>query len=397
MSSELDQAVRCEGIGKRYAVAAADAAGHTGKEDFWALRDVSFSVGRGEVLGIVGRNGAGKSTLLKILSRIVHPTTGRIVLDGRIAGLLEVGTGFHPELTGRENVFLNGTLLGMSRREVRTKFDQIVDFAGVEYFLETPVKRYSSGMYIRLAFAVAAHLTNEILVLDEVLAVGDAAFQRKCLGKVQELASSEGRTVLLVSHNADVIRRHADRAIRLDRGSLTLDGSVEEVLRKYEELDSIATADLSSAPRADTNWGQVVRLQRIEVLNGGRIEMGADLVYDLDVEVFRALELGVGQAITTSDDRPLAASFSRPEPISTGHHRLRVRVPTERLAPGRYGINVVVGRASYADPDLHYDGVVHAVTFEVTEPSHDDEIIDWHPEWWGAFTMATPDVEVMPA
>src|ERR1700678_3132949 len=170
-------------------------------EELWALKDLSFEVERGEVLGIVGRNGAGKSTLLKILSRITEPTTGRIRMRGRVASLLEVGTGFHPELTGRENVYLNGAILGMSRAEIKRKFDEIVDFAGGEKVLETPVKRYSSGMYVRLAFAVAAHLEPEILIVDEVLAVGDAEFQKKCMGKMQDVATKEGRTILFVSHN----------------------------------------------------------------------------------------------------------------------------------------------------------------------------------------------------
>ena len=176
------------------------------REDFWALRNVSFEVKRGEVVGIIGRNGAGKSTLLKILSRITEPTEGRVRIDGRVASLLEVGTGFHPELTGRENIFLNGAILGMHRAEIKQKFDEIVAFAEVEKFLDTPVKRYSSGMYVRLAFAVAAHLEPEILIVDEVLAVGDAEFQKKCLGKMESVSRSEGRTVLFVSHNMQAIR-----------------------------------------------------------------------------------------------------------------------------------------------------------------------------------------------
>src|SRR5437016_3408859 len=180
---------------------------------FWALKDVNFEVARGEVVGVIGANGAGKSTLLKILSRITEPTEGRVVLRGRVASLLEVGTGFHPELTGRENIYLNGAILGMTRTEIRKKFDEIVDFAGVEKFLDTPVKRYSSGMYVRLAFAVAAHLEPEILLVDEVLAVGDAEFQKKCLGKIDEVSRQEGRTVLLVSHNMAAINRLCGRAI----------------------------------------------------------------------------------------------------------------------------------------------------------------------------------------
>jgi lipopolysaccharide transport system ATP-binding protein len=202
-------------------------------EEFWALKDVSFEVQRGEVLGIIGRNGAGKSTLLKILSRITEPTGGRVILRGRVASLLEVGTGFHPELTGRENIRLNGAILGMSRAEIRKKFDEIVDFAGVERFLDTPVKRYSSGMYVRLAFAVAAHLEPEILLVDEVLAVGDAEFQKKCLGKIDQVSRQEGRTVLLVSHNMAAIAEMANRALLLDAGSIVIDGSVDEAVSTY--------------------------------------------------------------------------------------------------------------------------------------------------------------------
>lgn len=203
-------------------------------EDFWALKDISFQVERGEAIGVIGKNGAGKSTLLKILSRITEPTTGRIVIDGRVSSLLEVGTGFHPELTGRENVFLNGTVLGMSRNEVKSKFDEIVEFSGVEKFLDTPVKRYSSGMKVRLAFAVAAHLEPEILIIDEVLAVGDAEFQKKCLGKMQTVAG-QGRTILFVSHNMGAVQRLCNRAIVLQNGAMALSGTTEECVNFYLE------------------------------------------------------------------------------------------------------------------------------------------------------------------
>jgi len=202
-------------------------------EDFWALQDVSFEIKQGEVVGIIGRNGAGKSTLLKILSRITEPTKGRITLRGRVASLLEVGTGFHPELTGRENIFLNGAILGMSRAEIRSKFDEIVGFAEVEKFLDTPVKRYSSGMYVRLAFAVAAHLEPEILIVDEVLAVGDAEFQKKCLGKMQDVASHEGRTVLFVSHNIAAISSLTRKAMLLVGGRISIFSDTEETLKIY--------------------------------------------------------------------------------------------------------------------------------------------------------------------
>src|SRR6201998_956876 len=202
-------------------------------EEFWALKNVSFEVKQGEVLGIIGRNGAGKSTLLKILSRITEPTKGRVLLSGRVSSLLEVGTGFHNELTGRENIFLNGAILGMTQREIRKKFDEIVAFAEVEKFLDTPVKHYSSGMYVRLAFAVAAHLEPEILVVDEVLAVGDHEFQKKCLGKMHDVASREGRTVLFVSHNLAAISELATRAVLLNAGTIELDGDVTRAISTY--------------------------------------------------------------------------------------------------------------------------------------------------------------------
>jgi len=207
--------------------------GRLDQETFWALDGVDFEIPRGGVVGIIGRNGAGKSTLLKILSRITWPTAGEIDIWGRVSSLLEVGTGFHAELTGRENIFLNGSILGMSRREIRQKFDEIIDFAGIEKFLDTPVKRYSSGMYVRLAFAVAANLDPEILIVDEVLAVGDAQFQRKCLGKMKDVASGLGRTVLLVSHNMGSIATLAEKCLFLDRGRVMAYGPTDEGIEQY--------------------------------------------------------------------------------------------------------------------------------------------------------------------
>ena len=204
------------------------------KEDFWALKNVEFEVDKGDRIGIIGRNGAGKSTLLKLLSRITEPSEGKVAIKGRVSSLLEVGTGFHPELTGRENIYLNGAILGMGKQEIRKKFDEIVDFAEVEKFLDTPVKRYSSGMYVRLAFAVAAHLESEILIVDEVLAVGDSQFQKKCLGKMDSVSSKEGRTVLFVSHNMGIIRNLCNKGILLDKGKVNFQGSMEETISTYE-------------------------------------------------------------------------------------------------------------------------------------------------------------------
>ncbi|TWT85913.1 Teichoic acids export ATP-binding protein TagH [Posidoniimonas polymericola] len=210
--------------------------GGGGSSLFWALKDVSFEVRQGEVVGIIGRNGAGKSTLLKVLSRITRPTAGRAVMRGRVASLLEVGTGFHPELSGRENIYLNGSILGMRKTEIDRKFDEIVDFSEVEKFLDTPVKRYSSGMYVRLAFAVAAHLEPEILIVDEVLAVGDAQFQKKCLGKMQEVSQGEGRTVLFVSHNMAAVKRLCNRGLFVSQGSIQVDGNVDDAVDAYSRF-----------------------------------------------------------------------------------------------------------------------------------------------------------------
>ena len=207
-------------------------------EDFWALKDLNFEIRKGDRVGIIGKNGAGKSTLLKVLSRITEPTTGKVFIKGRVASLLEVGTGFHPELTGRENIFLNGAIMGMGRMEIKRKFDEIVDFSGVEKFLDTPVKRYSSGMYVRLAFSVAAHLEPEILVVDEVLAVGDAEFQKKCLGKMQDVSNSEGRTVLFVSHNLMALSSLCNKGIYLKQGQMQMQGDIEDVLAKYTKEGS---------------------------------------------------------------------------------------------------------------------------------------------------------------
>lgn len=249
-------------------------------EEFWALKDVSFEVKHGETLGIIGRNGAGKSTLLKILSRITEPTKGRITLNGRVASLLEVGTGFHPELSGRENIFLNGAILGMSRTEIQRKFDEIVAFAEVDNFLDTPVKRYSSGMYVRLAFAVAAHLEPEILVVDEVLAVGDAQFQKKCLGKMENVAN-EGRTVLFVSHNLTSIRALCNQAILLESGGVSCVGTTDLVLDRYMQDRSNEKFDLSKFPRKGEGKIRVTDF-RIDLSDYGKMNITFGLESSLD-------------------------------------------------------------------------------------------------------------------
>ena len=270
----------------------------------WALNDVSFDVQHGEVVGIIGRNGAGKSTLLKILSRITEPTHGRVVLNGRVASLLEVGTGFHPELTGRENIYLNGAILGMHRHEIKRKFDAIVDFSGIDQFLDTPVKRYSSGMYVRLAFAVAAHLDPEILIVDEVLAVGDAEFQRKCLGKMRDVAKS-GRTVLFVSHNMAAVTQLCSTAVGLVAGKVQFTGSAQDVVTKYL---SASKADQQLASRARDNSAVIRRIaiESLDPTSGGAICCGSDVCIRLDYQSPVSLQnVRIGFRIDTLTGAPL--------------------------------------------------------------------------------------------
>jgi lipopolysaccharide transport system ATP-binding protein len=279
-SSEIAVSVR--GLGKSYTIAHQNGEKHntlaetlldrvrhpfrrTTKETFWALKDVSFDIKAGEVVGIVGRNGAGKSTLLKLLSQITEPTSGEIELNGRVGSLLEVGTGFHGELTGRENIFLNGAILGMSKAEIRKQFDAIVDFAGVEQFLDTPVKRYSSGMYVRLAFAVAAHLSSDILIIDEVLAVGDATFQQKCLAKVGEV-TRDGRTTILVSHNIAVVRNTCTKGIYLKSGKLVSTGTADEIADLYDSETDSQTLE-SEWTNPDLTPDNEADIERVSVLD----------------------------------------------------------------------------------------------------------------------------------
>lgn len=252
-----------------------------GKDDFsttehWALNDINFEVKQGEAIGIIGRNGAGKSTLLKVLSRVTTPTAGTVKIKGRIASLLEVGTGFHPELSGRENIFLNGAILGMNKVEIRGKFDEIVDFSGVEKYIDTPVKRYSSGMYVRLAFAVAAHLEPEILIVDEVLAVGDAEFQRKAIGKMEDVSKGKGRTVLFVSHNMASIQRLCTKGLLLSKGKVEYFGAIEDTLEKYlndaEKLGE-EQMEIGVATRENENYGKLLKFERCSLLNSHNKEV----------------------------------------------------------------------------------------------------------------------------
>jgi ABC-type polysaccharide/polyol phosphate transport system ATPase subunit len=326
------------------------------KEEFLALNDVNFTVNAGDRVGIIGRNGAGKSTLLKVLSRITAPSSGRITLDGRVASLLEVGTGFHPELTGRENIYLNGAILGMSRNEIRARFDEIVAFAEVEKFLDTPVKRYSSGMYVRLAFAVAAHLEPEILIVDEVLAVGDAEFQKKCLGKMKDISTSHGRTILFVSHNMGAIRSFCDRCIYLEKGEVKADDRTDAVLPMYfglgntTELEGFFITAVPADPSGE--WCTGTALDIDIRWDKGRYAPGwhADIAcYTLEGEKLFALQSHTLPGFSSADPGASGIRFSVINPgLVDRDIRLDVGVRPSEHQP----YNVVIENALLLSPSV---------------------------------------------
>jgi lipopolysaccharide transport system ATP-binding protein len=337
-------------------------------EEIWALKGVDFEIRCGEAVGIIGRNGAGKSTLLKILSRITEPSAGRVTIIGRVASLLEVGTGFHPELTGRENIYLNGAILGMTRAEIRRKFDEIVAFAEIEKFLDTPVKRYSSGMYVRLAFAVAAHLEPEILVIDEVLAVGDAAFQEKCLGKMGE-AARDGLTILFVSHNMNLIRQLCQRAIVFDQGKIQMDGAVSTSISRYIQHGLDGNGIWRRTRLVSEKTG--IYFEELSIRNSVgeiRSKIGGNELFTINVtinvvETISNVEIALrvinqeGTIVfttTTSDYPRVWRSFSR------GQHRLRVHMSSDFFYPGRYSLHI----ASLI-PRALLDSIDSEISFEV--------------------------------
>jgi lipopolysaccharide transport system ATP-binding protein len=348
--------------------------GGNAREQFWALRDVEFEVERGERVGIIGRNGAGKSTLLKILSRITEPTKGRIELSGRVASLLEVGTGFHPELTGRENIFLNGAILGMSRTEVTRKFDEIVAFAEVERFLDTPVKRYSSGMYVRLAFAVAAHLEPEVLIIDEVLAVGDRQFQDKCLGRIEELSRGAGKTILLVSHNLDVIQRVCDRALYLRQGAIAFDGSAAAALHDYVASTTATVSSISLALRSDRYGSQNLVASGFGVVDAHGVrqnvlQSGGDYTFVVECRKRTAVEClnGVNTCIELKDARNVtvwlaASNFTRQSfTVDDDEIFIRCSVRDLNLATGSYSVTLFLSQGEHQVLDCIHDAATLTV------------------------------------
>lgn len=343
---------------------------NTAKEEFFALRDVSFTVNAGDRVGIIGRNGAGKSTLLKVLSRITLPSAGRVVLDGRVASLLEVGTGFHPELTGRENIFLNGAILGMQRAEINAKFDEIVAFAEVERFLDTPVKRYSSGMYVRLAFAVAAHLEPEILIVDEVLAVGDAKFQRKCLGKMESVAV-EGRTVIFVSHNMEAVSKLCDKGLLLHQGRLVASGPMSSVIRTYLDEHNTSQGVFTLATSAGDRPGETLSITfaTADGMVTGAIPLWKAFSVTVAFRIDKPLEHFIASiGISSMLNHDLRTIWSVPQRIRPGIYTATFHLDDIHLAPGRY--KLVIGLSEH---ERSFQQVEDTAWFEVLEAT-DEEV-----------------------
>lgn len=319
-------------------------------EYVWSLRDINFEIAQGDAVGIIGRNGAGKSTLLKLLSKVTKPTTGKIYTQGRIASLLEVGTGFHPEMTGRENVFLNGAILGMTRKEITRKFDEIVDFSGVERYIDTPVKRYSSGMYVRLAFAVAAHLESEILIVDEVLAVGDAEFQKKCLGKMGDVTKGEGRTILFVSHNMTAVKELCNKGILLSQGNLAYEGNMMNTIIEYQKSNTAATHYIDSGNPEESIGNENIKIKEFTVspIEGGIIDIESGVRVKLvfqnnlpNINLDTTFELRnyeelvifhVGKLVTENQDS------------KTGIYTVEFDIPTGFLNAGNYYFKLIFGK-----------------------------------------------------
>ncbi|MDD2656642.1 MAG: ABC transporter ATP-binding protein [Patescibacteria group bacterium] len=346
------------------------------QKDFWALEDVNFTVEPGEVLGIIGRNGAGKSTLLKILSRITPPTTGEIKMRGRVGSLLEVGTGFHPELTGRENIFLSGSILGMRKKEIEKKFDEIVEFAGIEKFLDTPVKRYSSGMYVRLGFAIAAHLEPEILLIDEVLAVGDAEFQKKCLGKMGDITKNDGRTIIFVSHNMGAIQNLCSKCLYLEDGKIKKIGKTDDIINLYLFKNSdISEVDILQSHHVKGNGD--VNITKVSVLDSKKNLNNSFLINEKINFKIKYIVKNISKSISfwiiisDSNGSPLISSFQKDggvllDPI-LGEHELNVTFDEMGLLPGFYSVSFGIFSHEGLVSWEFSDWVDHCLSINITE------------------------------
>jgi len=362
-------------------------------EYVWSLQDINFEIEQGDAVGIIGRNGAGKSTLLKILSKVTQPTTGTIKTKGRIASLLEVGTGFHPELSGRENIFLNGAILGMRKQEIKRKFDAIVDFAGVERYIDTPVKRYSSGMYVRLAFAVAAYLESEILIVDEVLAVGDLDFQKKCLGKMGEVSKGEGRTVLFVSHNMDAIANLCNTAILLQNGQIRKQGNIQEVVSQYvslnkENFNKGIAVQVNTKHRGSFQRPMDVIIKEVYFENH-EFAFATDkpLVVKLIIYANKTVsEFRVAGSINDVKDRAVGTFFGEENlAIIEGEEKIvTCTIPSHRLAKGDYYMSFSVGRGNPSTGLKDFDVAREVIAFEINT-FNGAYFVDWRDVWGNIF------------
>ena len=363
--------------------------GHYG-EKFLALNDVSFEVGKGEAVGVIGRNGAGKSTLLKLLSRVTAPSKGMIGLNGRVASMLEVGTGFHPELTGRENIYMNGAILGMTKSEIDAKIEQIIDFSECREFIDTPVKRYSSGMYVKLAFSVAAHLDSEIMIMDEVLAVGDMKFQQKCLGRMGDAANTEGKTILYVSHNMNTIRQLCTRCVVLDHGTVIYDGDVEKAIEIY--MDAAAgdrSVDIDLSNKRMTHLSPLVNAKMTHVHLVGKetpvYEFGEAIPFDLTIKsLINIPKLSMRIEIRSADGGSVAAStlqeFTSFDANTT--RTLSLELKPEGLVPGKYLALLVIYDVNEMGTYDDLDAIFPAFTFEIQD--NDNHLkINWNVNAWG--------------
>lgn len=363
-------------------------------KEFWALNGINLEVKAGETLGIIGSNGAGKSTLLKILSRVTAPTEGTVKIKGRISSMLEVGTGFHGELTGRENIYLNGAILGMSRSEVDKKIEDIIDFSECRKFIDTPVKRYSSGMYVKLAFSVAAHLDSEILVMDEVLAVGDMKFQEKCLGKMGDVADKEGRTVLYVSHNMNTIQQLCSRCVVLDKGRVIYDGDVEEAIRIYMGTvkESPTMVDLTQLERAEEHAGHVAFMEKLEVLSHNtsvfdmndkvqfrlryRVEKG-----DMQMYIRAIIHYADGTSVTmVTTEKPFSAKCGQEEEVT-------FEMDLSHIVPGKYTLSLILYEVNQFGTYRNCDGVKDAYCFEIQAAKEYAHKMEWSHKYWGHVTL----------
>ncbi len=370
------------------------AADYVAGETFMALNDVSFSVKKGERVGIIGHNGAGKSTLLKLISRITAPTDGDIWMNGRVASMLEVGTGFHGELTGRENIYMNGAILGMNKKEIDAKMEDIIEFSECRQFIDTPVKRYSSGMYVKLAFSVAAHLDSEIMIMDEVLAVGDMAFQKKCLEKMSNVSKTEGRTILYVSHNMSTIRQLCDRCIVMDHGHIIFDGNVEEAIALYLGHNSLEYSNhiiINSNMRDVYYDNPSVSIEEITVdstdgILNYRDQLRLRLILKNHVKEKQSVLVRI---IINSSGVPvtMAATAETIEIQSNNDIKRALLLDTSHLTPGLYSMSFVIYKVGDLGADINIDVVRDVYTFSILGNSEFNHGMAWNPQWWGHFSI----------